>query len=32
VPVPEYRYASEAAYERFIDLKYGIRIGPGRNF
>jgi alpha-L-fucosidase len=26
VPVPEYRYASEAAYERFNDLKYGIRI------
>jgi hypothetical protein len=29
VPVPEYRYASEAAYERFNDLKYGIRIHWG---
>jgi alpha-L-fucosidase len=29
VPVPEYRWASEAAYERFRDLKYGVRLHWG---
>ena len=29
VPVPEYQWASEAAYEAFNDLKYGIRIHWG---
>jgi len=28
-PVPEYRYASEKAYEAFADMKYGIRIHWG---
>jgi alpha-L-fucosidase len=28
-PVPEYRWASEAAYEAFRDMKYGIRIHWG---
>ena len=29
VPVPEYRWAAEAAYEAFRDMKYGIRIHWG---
>lgn len=29
VPVPEYRWASEAAYERFRDIKYGVRLHWG---
>jgi alpha-L-fucosidase len=29
VPVPEYRWASGAAYERFRDLKYGVRLHWG---
>lgn len=29
VPIPEYRWASEAAYERFQDMKYGVRIHWG---
>jgi alpha-L-fucosidase len=29
VPVPEYRWASPAAYERFEDMKYGVRIHWG---
>jgi alpha-L-fucosidase len=28
-PIPEYRWASEAAYEAFRDMKYGIRIHWG---
>lgn len=28
-PVPEYRWASDAAYERFQDMKYGVRIHWG---
>jgi alpha-L-fucosidase len=28
-PVPEYKWASEAAYEAFQDMKYGIRIHWG---
>jgi alpha-L-fucosidase len=28
-PVPEYRWASDAAYEAFHDMKYGIRIHWG---
>ena len=28
-PVPEYRWASEAAYEAFQDMKYGVRIHWG---
>ena len=28
-PVPEYRWASEAAYEAFQDMKFGIRIHWG---
>jgi len=29
LPVPEYPYASEAAYEAFQDIKYGVRIHWG---
>jgi alpha-L-fucosidase len=29
IPVPEYRWASEAAYERFRDIKYGVRLHWG---
>ncbi len=29
VPVPEYRWASDAAYERFRDIKYGVRLHWG---
>jgi alpha-L-fucosidase len=29
VPVPEYRWVSEAAYERFRDIKYGVRLHWG---
>ena len=29
VPIPEYRWASDAAYERFQDMKYGGRIHWG---
>jgi alpha-L-fucosidase len=29
VPVPEYRWASNAAYEAFRDMKYGVRIHWG---
>ena len=29
IPVPEYRWASEAAYEAFQDMKFGIRIHWG---
>jgi alpha-L-fucosidase len=29
VPIPEYRWASQAAYERFQDMKYGVRIHWG---
>src|SRR5579863_4555144 len=28
-PVPEYRWASDAAYEAFRDMKYGVRIHWG---
>ena len=28
-PIPEYRWASEAAYEAFRDMKYGVRIHWG---
>src|SRR5512135_2023430 len=29
VPVPGYRWASDAAYERFRDIKYGVRLHWG---
>jgi len=29
IPVPEYRWASGAAYERFRDIKYGVRLHWG---
>ncbi len=29
IPVPEYQWASEAAYERFRDIKYGVRLHWG---
>jgi alpha-L-fucosidase len=29
IPVPEYRWASDAAYERFRDIKYGVRLHWG---
>ncbi|HTQ54119.1 MAG TPA: alpha-L-fucosidase [Bryobacteraceae bacterium] len=29
IPVPEYRWASAAAYERFRDIKYGVRLHWG---
>jgi alpha-L-fucosidase len=29
VPVPEYHWASDAAYERFRDIKYGVRLHWG---
>ena len=29
VPVPEYRWASDAAYEAFRDIKYGVRLHWG---
>ncbi|MGD0500996.1 MAG: alpha-L-fucosidase [Bryobacteraceae bacterium] len=29
IPVPEYRWASDAAYERFRDIKYGVRLHYG---
>ncbi len=29
VPVPEYRWAPDAAYERFRDIKYGVRLHWG---
>jgi alpha-L-fucosidase len=29
VPVPEYRWASDAAYERFRNIKYGVRLHWG---
>ncbi len=29
IPVPEYQWASDAAYERFRDLKYGVRLHWG---
>ena len=29
IPVPEYHWASEAAYERFNDMKYGVRLHWG---
>ena len=41
IPVPEYRWASDAAYERFRDMKYGVRLhwgpysilgGPGESW
>src|SRR5438270_9917751 len=28
-PIPEYRWASEAAYDAFRDMKYGVRIHWG---
>jgi alpha-L-fucosidase len=29
IPVPEYRWASDAAYQRFNDIKYGVRLHWG---
>ena len=29
IPVPEYRWASDEAYERFRDIKYGVRLHWG---
>jgi alpha-L-fucosidase len=29
IPVPEYQWASDAAYERFNDIKYGVRLHWG---
>jgi alpha-L-fucosidase len=29
IPVPEYRWASDTAYERFRDMKYGVRLHWG---
>jgi len=29
IPVPEYRWASDSAYERFRDIKYGVRLHWG---
>ncbi|MGD0500997.1 MAG: alpha-L-fucosidase [Bryobacteraceae bacterium] len=29
IPIPEYRWASDAAYERFRDMKYGVRLHWG---
>lgn len=29
IPVPDYRWASDAAYERFRDIKYGVRLHWG---
>jgi alpha-L-fucosidase len=29
IPIPEYRWASDTAYERFRDIKYGVRLHWG---